>query len=175
MKKLIRLTEGELHQIVEGAVKRVLKESEGFDSKEDMKQDRDMYTEPPYDWYRPDYDVDSGPYKNYKYHYFDDDYDYCGDDDYNEKVGDYNRNLKKKLATKGGQMRNDWHNAMIDDWDAIRNQHARLNADYDKRVSHEKWRQGRNNRLSKADREHWFNGGEPGRWGGLIARDEGGV
>lgn len=56
MKKLIRLTEGELHQIVEGAVKRVLKESEGFDSKEDMKQDRDMYTEPPYDWYRPDYD-----------------------------------------------------------------------------------------------------------------------
>ena len=136
MRKIVRLTESDLHRIVEESVNRLLKESAGkkklqnsFKSKEDMTKYRDMYqpgsTRSYVDYSGDVYDTEgfdyedgdwgSGPYMDYSYHVFDDGYDYCGDDEYNSQVGNYNNKLSKRLATKGGQMSYDWEHRFDND------------------------------------------------------------
>lgn len=121
------MTEGRLRRIVAEATMRVIRES-GFDSDEDMTMYRDMYapgtddtvvdtdnvpyehryTDEPGAW-------GSGPFLNRRTHTFVDGYDYCGDDDYNDMVGEYNDELADELATKGGQMNYDWEHRYDDD------------------------------------------------------------
>ena len=126
-RKPIIMTEGRLRRIVAEAAMRVIRES-GFDSDEDMTMYRDMYapgtddtvvdtdnvpyehrcTDEPGAW-------GNGPFLNRRTHTFVDGYDYCGDDDYNEMVGDYNDELADELATKGGKMNYDWEHRYDDD------------------------------------------------------------
>ena len=121
------MTEGRLRRIVAEATMRVIRES-GFDSDEDMTMYRDMYapgtddtvvdtdnvpyehrlTAEPGAW-------GNGPFLNRRTHTFVDGYDYCGDDDYNEMVGEYNDELADELATKGGQMNYDWEHRYDDE------------------------------------------------------------
>lgn len=123
------MTEGRLRRIVAEAAMRVIRES-GFDSDEDMTMYRDMYapgtddtvidtdnvpyehryTDEPGAW-------GSGPFLNHRTHTFADGYDYCGDDDYNEMVDDYNDELADRLSTKGGQMNYDWEHRYDNDND----------------------------------------------------------
>jgi hypothetical protein len=129
-RKPIIMTEGRLRRIVAEAAMRVIRES-GFDSDEDMTMYRDMYapgtedtvvdtdnepyehryTDEPGAW-------GSGPFLDHRTHTFADGYDYCGDDDYNEMVDDYNDELADELSTKGGQMNYDWEHRYDDDEDA---------------------------------------------------------
>lgn len=127
----LRLNENQfkslITRIVNESVNTIIKESKGkdklqnsFKSKEDMTALRDKYS--PYsqnsiiDTDNTVYDTDvegggewgSGPYASYRNHTFADGYDYCGDDLYNDAASDYNSGLEKKLATKGGQMSDDW-------------------------------------------------------------------
>ena len=126
MKKVVRINESELRHMIMESIKRVLNESKphklqnSFKSKEDMTQIRDKYAPEKhtsiYDTDNTYYDGDvkskgewgSGPYADYKETCFGDGYDYCGDDDHNDMAGEYNSALHKKLATKGGQMADDW-------------------------------------------------------------------
>jgi hypothetical protein len=108
-KKVVRLSESKLRNIITESIKKVLSESNGkkklensFKSKEDMTRYRDMYTSD------DAYDESNSPYLAHSYRNFDNGYDYCGDDEYNDYVSDYNRNFSKRLATKGGQMSFDW-------------------------------------------------------------------
>ena len=119
-RNIVRLNERQLRQMIAESVKRVLSEKKlenSFKSKEDMTRYRDMYEpsirtatlddEGRYDpfgietiergaWGR-------GPYKNHI-----GTYDGEGDEEYNEYVDKYNDKLRKRLATKGGQMSYDW-------------------------------------------------------------------
>lgn len=102
-----KLTESKLRKIIKESIIQVLKESnptkltQSFKSKEDMTDYRDMYD--------PESESEEiGPYMPYRHTVCDDGYDYCGDDIHNDYADVYNRSLKKKLATKGGQMSDDW-------------------------------------------------------------------
>ena len=103
-----KINESQLRNIIKESIIQVLKESkptkltQSFKSKEDMTDYRDMY-----DPESEDYE-ENGPYMPYSYTVCDDGYDYCGDDIYNDMADEHNRSLKKKLATKGGQMSDDW-------------------------------------------------------------------
>lgn len=104
----MKINETQLRKIIKESIVQVLKESnptkltQSFKSKEDMTDYRDMY-----DPKSEDYE-ENGPYMPYSYTVCDDGYDYCGDDIYNDMADEHNRSLKKKLATKGGQMSDDW-------------------------------------------------------------------
>lgn len=143
MKKLI--SEAQLRTIVKECVKKVLKEyktNSTFKSKEDATYWRDLYQ--PDDPYGED-----GPYLSHSRTVFDDgDYDYCGDDMHNEYVDDYNRRLKKQLATKGGQMSYDYAGRSREAATKrdIDRQHAALDRWFDQRKKNNDWvdRQGKN-------------------------------
>ena len=129
-KRTVRLTESELKRIINESVKKILRESSGkpkfqdsFKSKEDMTQYRDLYDPR---------GEDEGPYMRYHSTTFDDmDYDYCGDDMYNDEASDYNGSLKKRLATKGGQMSYDWDTEYGMEASKAKNARQRLEADAD--------------------------------------------
>lgn len=167
------MTEGRLRRIVAEAAMRVIRES-GFDSDEDMTMYRDMYapgtedtvvdtdnvpyehrcTDEPGAW-------GNGPFLNRRTHTFADGYDYCGDDDYNEMVDDYNDELADELSTKGGQMNYDWERQLYgkdyigdDTPDAIDAHIDRIN---DMRDDYESTK----GRIGNRARMRWTRGDDP--------------
>jgi hypothetical protein len=69
------------------------------------------YNEPSYSYPNKGHiqgDLTDEPFTPIEYHCFDDGYDYCGDDDYNQAMADRNYSNRHQLATKGGQMAYDW-------------------------------------------------------------------
>lgn len=155
MKKTIRLTESDLQNIIKETLNHVLKESnnrlsKSFKSKEDMTQYRDLYS--PND--------DEGPYLNNRYTACDDGYDYCGDDDYNEYVNNYNRGLKHRLSTKGGQMSYDWEQEFPSDSQlSYRDRKNQMEKDIlrKNRKDSTEW-SNYDLKLGKRDMERWLDG-----------------
>lgn len=182
------ITESQLRAIVAESVKRVLFESKGkdklknsFKSKEDMTQYRDLY-EPNasnaiidtdnslYDTeYTDNGTLGSGPYMNYRHHTFADDYDYCGDDDYNDYASDYNHALRKRLATKGGQMSYDWDTEFNKEKEGIERQHRDLERHADNRfaadIANEKL-------LHQNAARRYVNGEDPAEIGRPLKHDD---
>ena len=117
-KQIIRLTESDLHRVIEESVKQVIYES--FDSNEDMTQYRDLYKpgkrhfnvdvdgSMSYGGLENDGELGNGPFVNQVEYDFEDGYDYSGTDMYNDEASEYNDELYNRLATKGGQMSHDW-------------------------------------------------------------------
>lgn len=117
MKQLIKLTESDLHKIVENSVKKVLREAkfpkhpQSFNSKEDMTQYRDMYA--PSNIYAhgsTEDEVYNAPWGNGPYVPYDNRAYGAAEDG----IYDFNQGMKHKLATKGGQMSQDWDDMMSD-------------------------------------------------------------
>ena len=118
----VRLTEGQLHRIIRNAVNEAVKGGNGFNSEEDMTEYRDQYDP----WsktaegrgpYEPESEIE--------------DYDgnmYC-------PYGTDNYDLKKRLATKGGQMDHDWDMANMNDYERDLDYRNKLNRDYNMRNS----------------------------------------
>lgn len=183
MTRRVRLTEGRLRGLVRRAVTSVLRESKGkdklsksFKSKEDATMYRDMYAP---DEYERIYDTDgdlydtnhsdegswgSGPYKDYHYTTFADDYDYCGDDDYNDYASDYNHALKHRLSTKGGQMSYDWEHRFDNLEDAPilpDDKYDGIDALFGMRANGLRHEDENWDYLGKLAREDWINGASP--------------
>ena len=115
-----------------------------------MTQYRDLYS--PND--------DEGPYLNNRYTTCDDGYDYCGDDDYNEYVDNYNRGLKHRLSTKGGQMSYDWEQEFPSDFQlSYRDRKNQMEKDtqINKRKLEKEWTPNELKRGNK-DMKRWING-----------------
>lgn len=152
-KRTVKLTESELKRVITESVKKILRESDdkkklqnSFKSKEDMTQYRDLYDPR---------GEDEGPYMRYHSTTFDDmDYDYCGDDMYNDEASDYNARLKKRLATKGGQMSYDWDTEFGREASMAKNARQRLEADADEAYL----RRMRDDEIGKHHMNAWVNG-----------------
>lgn len=136
MKKTI--TESQLRQIVKESIRKVLREAKKdkiFKSKEDATYWSDLHDPDKRRWDDENFG-DTDPFKDYVYHCFADGYDYCGDDYNNELAGEYNRRLRKRLATKGGQMSFDYENHNAQNRARLANQHRDLERDYEaKRIN----------------------------------------
>lgn len=171
-KNVTRINEGQLRRMIAESVKRVLNEKKlenSFKSKEDMTRYRDMYA--PYndtniiDTDDSIYDTKtdgggewgSGPYMNYRSNDFGSGYDYTGDERYNEYAYDYNDRLRKRLATKGGQMSYDWDKERKRDENDFENAEIKMGRLAKKRDSDKNWRPGQLRTAEKLKKD-WLNG-----------------
>ena len=93
MKKVIRLTESELHKIVKNTVNRILREAEEPNWTKSAHKDR----------YEFDKNLERDPYMGYYDTYYDDGYD------------EYNDEMDNLLSTKKGQMDFDFDSLDLDD------------------------------------------------------------